>query len=91
MAISIITWMEVMAGASPLVAPATREFPDRFALLDINEKVAERAVPLRQQLRLKLPDAVIRATAMVHAMLLVTRDANAFPAENPGVRMPYTA
>ncbi len=90
LAISIITWMEVMAGAPPLAARATREFLDRFALLDIDEKVAERAVPLRQQFRLKLPDAVIWATALVHAMLLVTRDAKAFPANNPGVRMPYT-
>ena len=90
MAISIITWMEVMAGAPPLAARATREFLDRFALMAINEKVAERAVPLRQQFRLKPPDAIIWATAQVHAMLLVTRDTKAFPADNPGVRMPYT-
>lgn len=90
MAISIITWMEVMAGAPPLAARATREFLDRFALMAINERVAERAVPLRQQFRLKPPDAIIWATAQVHAMLLVTRDTKTFPADNPGVRMPYT-
>ncbi len=90
MAISIITWMEVMAGAPPLAARATREFLDRFALMAINERVAERAVPLRQQFRLKPPDAIIWATAQVHAMLLVTRDTKIFPADNPGVRMPYT-
>ncbi|HBK09336.1 MAG TPA: VapC toxin family PIN domain ribonuclease [Acetobacteraceae bacterium] len=89
-AISIITWMEVMAGAPPLAARATREFLDGFALMDLDGKVAERAVPLRQQYRLKLPDAIIWATARVHAMLLVTRETKAFPADNPGVRMPYT-
>jgi len=88
-AISIITWMEVMVGAPALATRATREFLDGFALIELNEKVAERAVSLRQQHRLKLPDAVIWASAQVHAMLLVTRDTKGFPTGDPGVRMPY--
>ena len=38
---------------------------------------------------LKLPDAIVWASAQVHGMLLVTRDTKGFPADNPGVRMPY--
>jgi hypothetical protein len=88
-AISIITWMEVLGGAPPLATRATREFLDRFELIELNEKVAERAVALRQQHRLKLPDAIVWASAQVHSMLLVTRDTKGFSTDDPGVRMPY--
>ena len=88
-AISIVTWMEVMAGAPELTEPGTRGFLGGFALVDLDEPVAERAVTLRRQHRLKLPDAIVWASAQVRAMLLVTRDTKGFPADDPGVRMPY--
>ena len=88
-AISIVTWMEVMAGAPILAERATRDFLDGFALIELNETVAERAVTLRRKHRLKLPDAIVWASARVQAMLLVTRDTKGFPTDDPGVRMPY--
>jgi predicted nucleic acid-binding protein len=88
-AISIITWMEVMAGAPTQAARDTRTFLDGFVLIDLNQKVAERAVTLRREHRLKLPDAIVSASAQVEAMLLVTRDTKGFPSDDPGVRMPY--
>jgi predicted nucleic acid-binding protein len=82
--------MDGSLGRHPsLVALATRDFLDSFELIELNEKVAERAVRLRQQHRLKLPDAIVWASAQVHAMLLVTRDTKGFPADDPGVRVPY--
>jgi predicted nucleic acid-binding protein len=88
-AISVVTWMEVMAGAPTAAQLGTRAFLDGFALVALDEKVAERAVTLRREHRLKLPDAIIWASAQVHAMLLVTRDTRHFPPDDPGVRMPY--
>jgi hypothetical protein len=88
-AISVVTWMEVMIGAPLSAERGTREFLDGFALVGLNETVAERAAMLRRQYRLKLPDAIIWASAQVEAMLLITRDAKGFPANDPGVRMPY--
>ena len=88
-AISIVTWMEVMAGAPAPAEQGTRGFLDGFGLVALDAAVAERAVTLRRQHRLKLPDAVVWASAQVGAMLLVTRDTKAFPADDPGVRMPY--
>jgi predicted nucleic acid-binding protein len=88
-AISVVTWMEVMAGTPESAAHGTRAFLDGFALVALNEAVAERAVTLRRQYRLKLPDAIVWASAQVRAMLFVTRDAKGFPADDPGVRMPY--
>jgi predicted nucleic acid-binding protein len=88
-AISIVTWMEVMVGAAPAVEPATRAFLDDFELLGVDEKVAERAMRLRRDCRIRLPDAVIWATAQVNSMLLVTRNTKDFPPNDPGIRAPY--
>jgi predicted nucleic acid-binding protein len=88
-AISIVTWMEVMAGVPVHAERGTREFLDGFVLVDLDAKVAERAVKLRREHRLKLPDAIVWASAQVQAMLLVTRDIKGSPAGDPGVRMPY--
>ena len=88
-AISVITWMEVITGASASVEQGTRAFLDGFDLVDLDEEVAERAVRLRRAYRMKLPDAIVWASAQTRAMLLVTRDIKGFPAGDPGVRMPY--
>jgi len=88
-AISIVTWMEVMVGADPAVELATRAFLDDFELLGVDEKVAEQAVRLRRNRRIRLPDAIIWATAQVNSMLLVTRNTKDFPANDPGIRVPY--
>ena len=88
-AVSIITWMEVMVGAAGEVEAATRSFLDTFDVIALDEKVAERAVSLRNSHQIKLPDAIIWATAQAHAMLLVTRNTRDFPSRDPGVRTPY--
>jgi predicted nucleic acid-binding protein len=88
-AISVVTWMEVMAGASAEVERGTRMFLGGFVLVGLDAAVAERAVMLRRRHRMKLPDAIVWASAQVAAMLLVTRDTKGFPADDPGVRMPY--
>ena len=88
-AVSIITWMEVMVGASHELEAATRRFLSDFDIVAVNKQIAERAVSLRRNHRVKLPDAVIWATAQTHAMLLVTRNIKDFPEGDPGVRAPY--
>ena len=88
-AISVITWMEVMVGAEPATADGTRRFLDCFVLVPIDAAVAERAASIRRTRRIRLPDAIIQASAAVHDMLLVTRNTRDFPADDPGVRMPY--
>jgi predicted nucleic acid-binding protein len=88
-AISIITWMEVMAGAPTPTLSGTRDFLDSFTVIELDQAIAEEAVTLRRDHRLKLPDAIIWATAQVQAMLLVTRDARGLPPDDPGIRIPY--
>ena len=89
-AISIITFMEVLAGAPAAVEVRTRRFLSGFAVLSLDGDVAERAVSVRKSRRVKLPDAIIQATVEVHGRLLVTRNVKAFPPDSPGVRVPYT-
>ncbi len=88
-AVSIITWMEVMVGAADDVEDATRTFLSTFDVIALDEAIAERAVGLRRNHHIKLPDAIIWATAQVHTMLLVTRNTKDFTVGDPGVRMPY--
>jgi len=88
-AISIITWMEVMIGADGGVEAQTRSFLETFAVVSLATDIAERAVALRRDHRIKLPDAVIWASADIHSMLLVTRNTRDFPAGTPGIRVPY--
>ncbi len=89
-AISIITWMEVMVGADRDLEAATRTFLSGFDVIGLDHQIAERAVGLRRSRRIRLPDAVIWATAQAHAMLLVTRNTKDFPHDDPGVRAPYS-
>ncbi|PJI45408.1 MAG: VapC toxin family PIN domain ribonuclease [Rhizobium sp.] len=88
-AISIVTWMEVMVGASAPLADATRSFLAGFEVIQLNETVAEKAVELRRMHRIKLPDAIIWASADIRGAILVTRNSKDFPPDNPGMRIPY--
>jgi predicted nucleic acid-binding protein len=58
-------------------------------LLEIDTSVAIEAILIRQRTRLKLPDAIILATARVHGLLLVTRNSRDFPRGEPDIRIPY--
>jgi predicted nucleic acid-binding protein len=89
-AISVITWMEVMVGTTPLTKAGTEAFLSGFELLALDERVAEQSVAIRQAKRIKLPDAIVWATAQVNHCILVTRNTKDMPADEPGVRIPYT-
>jgi predicted nucleic acid-binding protein len=87
--ISVVTWMEVMVGAAPAEEAPIRAFLSGFEVVPIDADVADEAVRLRRERRLRLPDAVIWATARTQGALLVTRNTKDFPAGDPGVRVPY--
>ena len=88
-AISIITWMEVMAGSNAEDEARIRAFLAVFRCLPITTEVVERAFAVRKQRKLKLPDAIILATAETADRLLITRNTRDFPADDPAVRVPY--
>ena len=88
-AISVITWMEIMVGAASDTEAPLRAFLARFALVGLDAATAERAVVLRREHRIKLPDAIVWAAAQTQGRLLVTRNSKDFPSDDPGVRTPY--
>jgi predicted nucleic acid-binding protein len=87
--ISIITWMEVMVGATPDTETQLRNFLNRFELIEIDAGIAEQAVQIRKQRKLKLPDAIIQASAEVGRLLLVTRNTKDFGPDIDYFRVPY--
>jgi predicted nucleic acid-binding protein len=89
--ISIISWMEIMTGADgPAEEKACREFLGTFLIHPVVGEVAEEAVQIRRNHGIRLPDAIVWATARVQDCLLVTRNQKDFPAEEPGIRHPYS-
>lgn len=88
-AISIITWMEVMAGTTQEDEQPIRAFLLTFSILPVTPEIAERAFDLRRQRKIKLPDAIILATAQVDDRLLITRNTRDFSAGDSDIRIPY--
>ncbi len=66
-----------------------RAFLRRFQVYPVDEGVAERAVEIRRREKIRLPDAVIWATARQLGLILVTRNSRDFPSRDPGIRIPY--
>jgi hypothetical protein len=88
--ISRISWIELLVGApNEELRKVREEFVRRFSMVELDEPVAREAVRLRLKHRLKLPDAMIWASARLHDALLVTRNRKDFPARDPGIRIPY--
>jgi len=51
-----------------------RDFLNNFFSISFDDLIAEKAAFIRRSYKLKLPDAGIAATALVHKLPLVTRD-----------------
>lgn len=88
--ISRITWIETMVGAADNEA-TVRDFLDKyFTVVPVDSAVSEMTVQVRRNERLRLPDAIILATARVHNASLVTRNTKDFDRIRHGVVIPYT-
>jgi predicted nucleic acid-binding protein len=87
--ISRITWMEVLVGAQD-DDTQLRDFLDtQFEIIPLDLTVAERAVQLRRTHHIRLPDAIIWATAQVQEAVLITRNTKDFHVDWEGIRVPY--
>ncbi|MGA2052017.1 MAG: type II toxin-antitoxin system VapC family toxin [Opitutales bacterium] len=88
--ISVVSWTEVMIGAKNADENRRcRDFLAAFSVVPFDQTVAEEAGRLRQAHNIKLPDAIIWASARTSDALLVTRNTKAFPKHDPFVRFPY--
>lgn len=88
--VSRVSWIEVLAGCRTQEEDAVaRRLLSSLTLVEISADIAELAVTLRRERRLKLPDAVIFATARLLDVPLLSRNTKDFPATDPSVRVPY--
>lgn len=90
-AISIMTWLEVLAGVrNPSREIVVRELLSGFTVVNLTPAVSEQTLSNRRNTRLKLIDAIILATAQVTGRQLYTRNTRDFDPAWPGVVVPYT-
>lgn len=88
--VSPVTWMEVLAGTHGAEEEEVVEmFLRDFQVVDVTRRVAREAMTLRRAHRIRLPDAIIWASARTESALLVTRNTKDFPTDEPGIRIPY--
>lgn len=89
--ISRMVWIEVLSKGSGEGLRRAEILLSGFGIDEMDVEIAARAASLRRERqRLRSPDAVILATAMLRGRVLVTRNTKDFPANMPGIRVPYT-
>lgn len=89
--ISRIVWIEVMSKGEGDGLRRAEILLSGFGVDEVDEEIAERAASLRRERpSFKAMDAIILATALTRGRVLVTRNTKDFPAEMPGIRVPYT-
>jgi hypothetical protein len=76
--ISVITYMEVLGYNFDTVEEleTIRALLGFFKIVYIDEKISQKVIEIRAKNRLKLPDAIICATAIVHNAILYSNDKN---------------
>lgn len=87
--ISRIVWTEVLAGEDLDRRELVRQALSNFEIAEVDARIALSAADIRHRSRMKLMDAYILATAQVNGAILVTRNTKDFPANLPGIRVPY--
>lgn len=88
--ISIISFIELLVGVTdPAEVVSTRHWLSQFTLARINDQIAERAIEIRQTTKIKLPDALILATAHERKLVLYTHNTRDVNDSMESVMIPY--
>ena len=87
--ISVISWIEVLVGCREGENDPVEAWLGTFPRLPIDDAIALETVRLRQRHGLKIPDAIILATARCSDLSLATRNSRDFPLALGDVVHPY--
>ena len=88
--ISRIVWTELMASEILGQRDSLLHVLAPIEVVDIDARIAMAAADIRHRSEMSLIDAFILATAQVNGAILITRNTKDFPANMPGIRIPYT-
>jgi predicted nucleic acid-binding protein len=74
--VSFVTELELLgySNLSAMDLKAIQEIFQEVTIMDINAEIKKEVIALRKQYKLKLPDAIIAATAAVNHLPLLTAD-----------------
>ncbi len=78
--ISVITKMETLGFnfKTPEEQAITETLINGCTILDINNGIVNKTIAIRKNKKMKLPDAIIAATALVYDLILITRNTSDF-------------
>ena len=78
--ISVITRMELLSWANATIEQLDilQQFVSASVVYNLNEPIIVKAIELRKTQKIKLPDAIIAATALTHNLTLLTRNVSDF-------------
>ena len=78
-AYSIISKIELLGfNQTPAEEQQARLFLSGLQELELTSDIAEQTIQLRKNHKIKLPDAAIAATALIHQLTLITRNTSDF-------------
>jgi predicted nucleic acid-binding protein len=78
--ISIITQIELLGwpGVTPETLTILESYIERSLVYPLTPSIVDQCVKLRRIYKIKIPDAIIAATALVHNLTLLTRNIDDF-------------
>lgn len=88
--VSRVVWAELLAGEPPERRLMVQAALLPLEVVEVDQRIASAAADLQFRMRMKMMDALILATAQVNGAILITRNTEDFPAQMPGIRVPYT-
>jgi predicted nucleic acid-binding protein len=74
--VSFITYIEFLGYKN--ISQYNKDFIEMATVIEINSSIIDVCIELRKKYRIKLPDAIIAATAIHHNFCIVTNNENDF-------------
>ncbi|MBL7804411.1 MAG: type II toxin-antitoxin system VapC family toxin [Saprospiraceae bacterium] len=78
--VSVISMIELLGWQAPgqFAMQQIEHFLAESTILPLTDAVVEKTIQIRRTYKIKLPDAIIAATAMTHGFTLISRNDNDF-------------
>ena len=87
--ISVITYMEVLGYKfeNKFEKQTIEQLCKHFPVINLNPEIVKKVISIRQQHKIKLPDSIILATAVITKMELITANVDDFIHIEPALKI----